>query len=483
MQNKSLSKNAFFNIMYKVLNIIFPVVSMAYVSRILLADGVGKIAAVSNNISYFMILATLGIPTYGVRELSKKRDELYSRDKLFCELFALNFILTIFTYLLFNIVLFSFAYFRKDIVLYEILGLTILFNIINIDWLFQACEEYKYITIRSTIVKVISIILLFLLVKTKEDIFLYAIIQVVATSGNNILNVIKMKFHIKISFKDLKLKKHFKPLIYMALGGFSTELYAKMDITMLDCMSESSVVGYYTNSQKIINLSITALVAATAVFMPRLSYLFEKNKIEFNRILKKGLELMISISIPSCIGLMLTSNLLVSIFLGNDFASASVTVSILSLMIPLKCVGDLVCYQVMMCAGQEALLMKSYFLTMIVNLINNIVLIPKFGAVGASIASVISEIVAFVFVLPYSKKYFEINDIHKVIIKTVICSIAMALTVFAISFTRMSPVLKFLLEGLVGISTFVLSSILFKHTVVLEYIKFMEAGFKNRIIK
>ena len=480
MGNKSLGRNALYNIIYKVINVIFPLISTAYVARVLLADGVGRVSAVQNNVSYFLILATLGIPVYGLREIAKSKDELDNRSNLFSELFTLNFILTVLAFLLFNWLVFCNDYFKNEIVLYEIFGLTILLNTFNVDWLFYGLEEYGYIAVRSILIKTASFLLLVFFVKGQSDIYVYAIIQVVGITGNYFLNIIRCRKYVSFRLKKINLLKHIKPLLYLALCSVSTELYAKMDITMLDYLKTNDVVGYYANSQKIINLVVTTLVAVTAVFMPRLSYLFDKDKDEFNKILKVGFELMVVVSFPACIGLILISEPLVFSFLGSDFSRASVTVSILSFMVPLKCVGDLICFQVMMCAKQERLLMMSYFVTMVVNLINNLILIPKYGAEGAAIASVISEVLAFGFVFYFSRKYFKLHGVHKTIIKTIVCTIVMAAVIYPINLLQISDYLKLLIEVCVGIFTFVVACIVTKHAVVLQYIGMFTREMRRR---
>ena len=479
MKNKSLGINAIYNIIYKILSVIFPLISTAYVSRVLLADGVGKVAAVNNNVSYFLIFATLGIPVYGLREIAKKRENYSLRSKLFSELFTMNFILTIATYILFNIIIFTNDYFYSEIKLYVIFGFTILFNIFNVDWLFQGLEEYKYIATRSVAIKAISLILLYVFVKEKSDIYIYALIQVAALTGNYICNIAIVNNYVKFSMHDLNLKKHIKPLAYLALCSISTELYAKMDITMLDLMKGDEIVGYYTNSQKIVNLIVATLVAVTAVFMPRLSFLFDIDKDKFNKILKKGFDLMVTVSIPACASLCIISEPLVLSFLGDSFRMATVTLSILSFMIPLKCIGDLICFQVMMCARQESILMRSYVITMLVNLVNNFILIPRYGAEGASIASVISEILAFVFVLFYSREYFEIKNIKTILVKTIICTCIMCVILISINYFSLSCFIKLALDVIFGMTTFILSCFIIKHEVVLHYMELIKSKVKN----
>lgn len=478
MTRKSLGRNALYNIIYKVLSIIFPLISTAYVSRVLFADGIGRVNAVSNNVSYFLIFASLGIPTYGLREIAKRRDETPKRDKLFCELFSINALLTLFTYLVFNYLVFRSRIFAQEKTLYIIYGFTILLNVFNVDWLFQALEEYGYIAIRSSIVKIMSLIALFLLVKNKNDIYIYAAIQVIATTGNYLFNIYTSKHLINWGFDDLELKKHIKSLIYMALGGVSAELYAKMDITMLDIYKGNNVVGYYTSSQKIINLIITALVAITSVFLPRLSYLFGKDKKEFSKVIEMGAGLMITVSIPACVGLIFISKPLVVFFLGKTFSESAVTLAILSFMIPLKCIGDIVGYQVMICAKKEDFLMKCYFGTMVINLINNLLLIPKYSAVGASIASVISEFLTFIFVLSYSRKYFKLKGIRVIVNKTVFATFVMFIAMYGFSFVKANNVLKLLGDLLCALIAFILSGIIMKHDVITFYVAFLKQKMK-----
>lgn len=479
MNSKSLSKNALYNIIYKVLSVIFPLISMAYVSRVLFAEGVGRFAAVNNNVSYFLILATLGIPVYGLREIAKLRDNYADRSRLYSELFIINYILTVASYILFNLIVFTNNYFKAELTLYVIVGFTILFNIFNVDWLFQGLEEYGYIAARSVVIKLISLLALVFFVKNKDDLYIYAVIQVIAASGNHLCNIIKSREFVTFSVKGIILSPHIKPLVYLALCSISTELYAKMDISMLDVMKNSSIVGYYTSSQKIITLIVTTIVAVTSVFMPRLSFLYDKDKIEFNRILKIGFDLMVTISIPAFAGLIIVSKPLVLSFLGTDFLPATTTVSILSLMIPLKCIGDLICFQVMMCARKEVLLMKSYFLTMLVNLINNFLLIPRFGAEGASIASVISEILAFGFVLYFSRAYFCLDNIKKILMKTIICTSVMVASIIPLNYINCSCYTKLFLELLVGIIAYYIACLLIRHEVVLYYMHTIRTWKKN----
>ena len=479
MNSKTLAQNAFFNIIYKVLNVIFPLITFAYVARILFASGVGRTAAVQNNISYFVLFASLGIPTYGIREIAKVRDKKEKLNSTYSELIFLNFLFTTVSLVVFFILAHSVWRKSSDINLYYIYSGLIFLNYINVDWLYQGLEEYKYIAFRSTLVKIVSLVLTLMFVRSQSDIYKYAIISVIATSGNYIFNIFNSKNFVKITFSGIHIKRHIKPLVYLALCTISTELYARMDITMLNIISDSKTVGFYTYSQKIINIVITLLVAITSVFLPRLSYYYENNKEKFKELVKFGFENMILLSIPTCIGMMLLSKSIVLVLLGHDFLPAYTTIIILSLMIPLKCIGDIICYQVMICAGREVVLMKSYFIIMVVNFINNLLLIPLFEAKGAAVASVISEILAFLFVLHYSRKYINLKLKSSNIIKTIISTIAMGVVVTLLSKIISFEFMKLVLSVICGVAIYLIINLLLKNDYVLICLKYI----KSRKIK
>ena len=243
---------------------------------------------------------------------------------------------------------------------------------------------------------------------------------------------------------------------------------------MLDILSDNSTVGYYAYSQKIVNIIVTLLSAVTAVFLPRLSYLYKDDKKEFNGYLKFGFEIMFFISLPTCIGLILIAKPLVLLLLGDSFLQAETTLSILSFMIPLKCIGDIVCYQVMICAGREDYLMRAYFITMLVNCVNNYFLIPKYGAFGAAIASVISEIIVFVMVLRKSKKYVLLQIDFIEILKVMLAVGVMGLVLYIISFSFSATAINLLSSTFIGVLTYVLVCYFTKCKYFFEIVNFIK---------
>ena len=402
---KSLAGNAVFSVIYRLLNILFPMISYGYVAHVLTSEGVGRHAASANNVSYFVILGSLGIQAYATREIARRRDDKKARDKLFSEMLIVNALLTSFAIVVFLICWMFVPLFRDEKMLYLICAIAIVTNFINVDWYFQGTEDFKFIAIRSFIVKALSLAAIFLLIRTSDDLYKYALICVFANGANHLLNVIRACRSARFQLRGTSLRPHIRSLVFLALCTVSTELYARMDITMLDIMDKHSTVAYYSSAQKIITMAVTTVIAITAVFLPRLSYYYENDRKEFKRLTKLGTKMMTFLSIPMCLGIIALSYPLISVWLGSEYTDAVPCLIILAFMIPLKSIGDIVCYQVMMCAGREFYLMIAYMITLGVNFVNNLILIPHYGAFGASAASLISEIIVFVIVFVESRKY------------------------------------------------------------------------------
>ena len=193
MKKKSLMINSIYNVIYRILSILFSLISSAYVARILMAESIGKVSAAQNLVSYFTIFATMGIPTYGVQLIGKCQFKDDEKNKVFTELFIINFCLTLFCSILYYLTIGLLECFQTRRLLYMIAGVNILANFINVDWFYQGLQEYKYIAIRSLLIKFIALIMLVFLVKNSNDFIIYAGICSFATVGNYIFNLVKFQ--------------------------------------------------------------------------------------------------------------------------------------------------------------------------------------------------------------------------------------------------------------------------------------------------
>lgn len=274
MNQKSLKKNAFFNIIRTVMGIVYPLMTFPYASRILHSEGLGRVEFANSIITYFLMIANLGIASYASRELAQIRDDVKARNKLAKEMLFLNFISTTVSYALLIIV----VCFIKSLYEYRVLLVVcsgkIMFTVIGVEWLYTAFEDYDYITVRSMIFQVLSIILLFIFVRNERDYVEYAAIGVFSSVGSNICNFIHSRKYLDFFTKiKLELCKHLKSVFIFFGMGLAGYLYTALDITMLGFLTDDAMVGYYSAANKINRLVLTVITAISAVISPHISYL------------------------------------------------------------------------------------------------------------------------------------------------------------------------------------------------------------------
>ena len=408
-KQKSLIYNSVFNVFYQLLNVIFPFVTAIYVSHILMAEGVGKVAYAQNIASYFVAIAPLGLVSYGVKEIAKVKNNPVERNKCFSELFLINAVSTAILALIYYVTVFCMDSFTEDKMLFVVCGFPILLNFINVEWFYQGMEEYAYITVRSLFTKIASMLLMFLIVRGRNDYVQYALITSFVGSANRIFNMVYLRKLVRFRWINLDWKKHMKPMFILACNIFLANIYSKVDITMLGYWKTDAITGYYANAFKIVNIILSVCSAITDVFLPRLSFIFCGDRKKYTDLLNFGMKIVLAIIFPTFAGMVMLASSMIPILFGNSFIPAVSTVQLLSLLILIKGFGNLACYQVAISSGNERKQTLAYVIGCIVNVVLNALLIPGLNQNGAAIASVISELVlnAVLFI-----QLREISGIH-----------------------------------------------------------------------
>ena len=468
---KSLVKNSIYNIIYTVANILFPFMTSIYVSRILLPSGVGKVASAQNIASYFITIAALGLPSYGVREFAKVREKRNQRNKLFTELLLLNIISTTFAVIGYFLLVNANGGFKGEWFLYAACGLAIAFNYLNIDWMYQGLEEYGYITGRSLLIKGISLLTLFFFVKTKQDYVAYALISSLATGGNYIFNVIHARKFVSIDLSKVQLKGHLKPVLLIACIIFLSSVYNKIDVTMLNILATDESVGYYVYAQKTVNMVLTMANAVTAALLPRLSYYYDNDREGFYRLLNKGFQVLCFMTLPLTVGMALVAPQAVEFLYGEAFEPAVLTIRLMCPLILIKGFGDLFCYQLVYSTKSEKIILPASASASTINIITNAALIPTFLQNGAVIASVFSEFVTNAVQFIYMKKKVSFSINVKALTKGLISTIVMALSVYIIMQLKLSNIISLLSEILVGVIVYITVNLVMKNSLILETVQ------------
>ena len=402
-----------------------------YVGRILLAEGVGHVAFANNVVSYFILFATLGLSSYGTREVAKVQNDQNKKNVLFTELFVVNSICTTISLLCFAIFILVVHKTSGDFILYVCCGIPLLFNYANIDWVYRGQEEYGYIVCRSLVVKVLMIVALFVFVHKSEDYVIYALIASLATSGNYLFNIFHVRKYVHFDFSCLNLFRHWKSILIIFAGDIVASIYMKLDILMLGLMSDSAYVGYYDYAQKTVVVIITICVSFSDAFLPRLSSYYESAREKFLELVNIGLKLLIFLTIPFGAGAVLLAPCLIEILYGDNFLPSILTLRIFSSLIVIRGIGDLICWKVLVSIGCERIRVPILLSSGVLNILLNFILIPVWKHNGAAFASVVSEffvtVSIFIYVLKRIHFLFPVKLFFQTVLTTVIMGIAIAL--------------------------------------------------------
>ena len=467
---KSLFKNTIYNLIYRLFSLLFPLISSIYVSRILMPEGVGKVAYAQNLVSYFIVFAGLGIANYGIREIGRVQKNSVEYSKVFTELFIITLISTTFCSILYYSWVLIFLPPDKEFLLYIAVGFQLVLSAFNVDWFYQGMEEYKYITNRSILIKFVALIFMFCTVKTENDIVWYALMSSVAIGGNNIINLFHLRKYItKVSFKEISLKYHIKPLLILLSTNLAVELYTKLDTTTLGILAHDENVGYYNYATKISSIVVTLAATFSTVLLPRLSYHFKNGDNEkLKEIVALIHKVLLTLSIPITIGLFFIADDVILLMFGEPFLPAAITVRILSLLVTIKSIGNLYGVQVLLTFGGEKFLFYTTIIGAISNILMNIILIPYWQENGAAIASVISELLVCIVQIVFSRQYIKVSIQPKIYLEIFVSCLFMVIVLFMISTLVSNILIRIFLNCILGCITYYILMSLLKNEVVLN---------------
>lgn len=395
---KSVKFNFIMNSILTASSMIFPIITYPYVSRILQPEGIGTVSFANSVITYFSMFAQLGVPTYGIRACAKVRDDKEKLSRTVQEIMLINLVTCLIVYLAFGISLYLVPQFRQEKLLYVIMGSLILFNTIGVEWLYKGLEQYSYITVRSIIFKFIALIAMFLLIREKEDYIIYGGITIFAAAGSNVLNFINLRKYISLRpVGGYDFRQHIKPISIFFAMSIATTVYTNMDNVMLGFIRGTTENGYYDAAVKIKNILVSFVTSLGTVLLPRVSYYIEiGEKKELYRIAKKALNFVFLISVPLCIYFILFAKSSIYLLSGSAFDHAVLPMQLIMPTLVFIGLTNIIGLQILVPLGRENQVLYSEIVGAIVNIIVNTLLIPRMGAAGAAIGTVLAEISVFI---------------------------------------------------------------------------------------
>lgn len=393
MKNKSLGLNAFFNGMRSVLNLIFPLITFPYISRVLSVSGIGIYNFSNTYVSYFILIAGLGIATYAVREGAKYRNQKEKIEEFTSQVFSINIIATIVAYLLLFLSLVIFKNLNNYVTCILIFSLQILFTTLGTEWIYTIYEDYAYITIRSIAFKILSIIILFILVRKPSDYLWYATITVLAAVGSNILNFIHARSFINIRLTlNTKWRYHLKPIMIIFASAVAITIFTASDTTILGILKNDYAVGIYSTSAKIYQITEGLLSAILTVTIPRLAMLWgQKRRSEYNDVLIRVINTLGILVLPASVGLIMLSREVVLIIAGYKFLPSVNSLRIITWAMIFSIFAWIFSDCVLIPVKRESKVLRNTLITAVINVILNFILIPSMSYDGTSLSTVIAE--------------------------------------------------------------------------------------------
>lgn len=470
MAKKSIVKNYIYNLIYQMLTIVLPLVTTPYLSRVLGASPIGIYGYTLSIITYFILFGSLGIAMYGQREIAYVQDKKEEQSKTFWEIVIFRVITMTVALIIFYL---TFCLKGEYSLYYKILILELVANAIDISWYFQGVEDFGKTVVRNIIVKSLSLVCIFIFIKSPEDLWKYFLIYTLA----NLLGNLTMWMYIpkilpKIRLKELNLTKHIKPTLALFVPQIATQIYVVLDKTMVgNITGNMSEVGYYEQAQKIVKALMLVVTALGTVMSSRIAntYALKKDN-EIKKYLEKSFNAVWFLGIPITLGLIAITPKMVPWFYGDGFNSVIPLLIATSPIILIIGLSNVTGSQYLIQVGNQRVFTISVTTGAVVNVIFNFILINMLGTIGAVISSNLAEISVLVVQLYYLREKIKIKNIFKNSWKYIISGIIMSIVVYAISIKMNTSCINTLIQICIGGILYFILLIIFKEQFINEII-------------
>lgn len=413
------------------MSIIFPLITFTYAARVLGVNEMGAINYSKSIITYFTLISSFGISNYAIREGARIREKKKIIDKFATEMFIINIcstaVASISALIVINIP--KFAAYKNFLCVFFLM---VPFTLIGVEWVYSIFEDYFYITVRAILVQIISLCLLFLLVKSKKDSVKYVLITVVATVGSNLFNFFHSRKYIHF-FENkngtYEIKKHLTAISTVFMTTLASQIYLNMDVTMVGYMAGDYASGIYSASNKLVVTVTTLISSLRVILLPRLSFYLsnKKTEAEFEKLNLKSSRILLCVCVPLMIGIFFLSGDAISIFCGDEYMPARLTLKILVFGMVFSALNGFIVYQIFMPLKKERIALMGTIIGAIVNLTANSILIKILKQDGAAVGTVLAEISVFIFCALMSREYINYVSLFKVIMRYFVAGIPIAL--------------------------------------------------------
>lgn len=434
MAKKSITRNYIYNMFYQVLTLLLPLITTPYLSRVLGAEGIGIYGYTYSIVTYFILFGSLGVAMYGQREIAYAGEHVESRKKVFFEIIIFRFI---------TISIASVAYYFLFIngaeyqIYYRILLLELIAAAFDISWFFQGMEEFKRTVTRNVLVRICSVSLVFILVKTKEDLAKFTLIYSLADLIGNLSLWLYLPKYLKgIKVKNINVLRHLPQITLLFIPQVANQIYKILDTTMIGTLvTDKTETGYYEQGQKVIRLLLTIVTSLGVVMVPRMASTYASGDNEkIKSYMKMSFKFVFFLAFPIMFGIISIADAFVPIFFGTGYDKVVVLISVISPILILMGMGNVLGTQYLLPTKKQKEYTISVTIGLLVNFVLNYILIKKYASIGASIATVLSELVIVIIQFQYIKKDISFKNLLQMAWKYFISGLIMFGVCFVVRF-------------------------------------------------
>lgn len=458
---QTLKKNIIYNITYQILVIILPLVTAPYVSRVLGPSALGRYSYTNSIAYYFLLIAMLGISTYGNRSIAASRDDKKEMSKAFWEIYSIQFTSYFLATTFYIIYALFFTSDNKVIFLIQLLYL--LSGLVDISWLFFGLEKFKITVIRNTVIKILTVFCVFIFVKSPSDLGVYTFIISVGTLiSESYLWIYISKI---VSFEKIEIRSliaRIKPILVLFIPVISYSIYKVMGKILLGNLTTYEEVGFFQNSDKIISIPMGIITAIGTVMLPRMTHIVARGERESEKnYIRISLKLVTIVASAIGFGIIGTSNILAVIYFGREYAATAPIMSLLSLTIFAVSWANVMRTQYLIPNNFDRVYVSSTLIGAAINLTANLFLIPMFGANGTAVATILAEFSVMLIQLIFCAKYLPMKHNIFITFPYIINGLVMMIFVLFIGRWLGTSLLTLIIQVLVGGLTYIMLTILY----------------------
>lgn len=477
---KNIKSNYFFNLTYQILAIALPIITTPYVSRILSPDGVGAYNYSFSIASFFVLVASLGSSAYSQREIAFCRDDVKRRSEVFFEILILRIIM----FFLISPIYFFFSFSQiKYRALLYIQYILLVSSALDISWLFQGVEDFKSTACRSIVVRIITVFVVFIFVKSENDLGLYTLIMALSTllSESALWLYVKKNIYI-IDFKKINPFRHIKEILLLFLPVAAINIYTSVDKIVLGILSTDAQVGYYSQSEKIVKLAMTVITSLGTVMLPTISVLISQKKWEQVKLnVKESIHFVLYLGIPMMLGMIAIAPIFIPWFLGSEYHESVKLMQMLAPLIIIIGLSSVTGQAVLIPMNLQKIYTFSIFSGALLNILCNFLLIPRYNSVGAVIGTLAAEIIVGLIqqTVVLKELHLKVREIILDARKNIIAGAIMFIIVNGLAGIVLEDAVGVMILVIVGAAVYLVALLVFKDSFTLRYVSKLKSIKRN----